>query len=71
MYDGEYRVCMVHFPTGDVTGAIREDSDGFITIYIDDQLSPEARLSKFLHEIKHMFNDDLHNSKDIREAEGE
>lgn len=69
MYDGEYRVCMVHFPTGDVTGAIREDSDGFVTIYIEDQLAPEARLTKLMHEIKHMKNDDLNNSQDIREVE--
>jgi hypothetical protein len=66
--DGEYRVYMVNFP-GDIKGAMREDADGFISVYINDWLSPKAKKAAFLHEIRHAERGDLSNNLTIREAE--
>lgn len=66
--DNEYRVYMVPLP-GDIEGAIREDCEGFASIYINDWLSPAARRKAFDHELRHMIRDDLHNNRPIKEVE--
>ena len=69
MIDGEYIVRMVNLP-GDIHGAVRLSEDGFANIYINDQLSPQARKKAFDHETKHIANDDFYNDKAINEIEG-
>lgn len=68
LYDGEYSVCLVPFP-GDIKAAVRVDCDGYPTIYINQNLSPEARKNAFLHEMRHILHNDFYNNKTIREAE--
>ena len=68
MTDGEYKVYLVNFP-GDVLGVVRIDEDGFASIYINDQLSPQAKRRVFLHEVKHIRRNDCFNGKTIREVE--
>ena len=65
----DYRVYLVKLP-GTVHGAIRIDNDGFASIYINEQLSPQAKRAAFLHEIRHLQNDDMYNDKSIYEVEG-
>lgn len=68
MIDGEYTVRMVKLP-GDIHGAVRLSEDGFANIYINDQLSPEARRLAFEHEARHVDLDDFYNDKPINEIE--
>ena len=65
----DYRVYLVKLP-GTVHGAIRIDNDGFASIYINEQLSPQAKRAAFLHELWHLRNDDMYNDKSIYEVEG-
>ena len=69
MTDDEYRVYMVKLPAT-IHGAVRVDKDGFPSIYINDDLSPKAKKAAFRHEMRHIINDDLYNSKTIQEVEG-
>ena len=69
MIDGEYCVRMIDFP-GDIHGATRLSEDGFVNIYINDQLSPMGRRRAFDHEQRHIDNDDFYNDKSIQEIEG-
>lgn len=64
----DYTVRLVMFP-GDIRAAVRLDDEGYPTIYINDALSPEAKKRAFLHELKHIENDDHYNDKPIEEAE--
>ena len=70
MNDGEFIVRMVNLP-GDIHGAVRLSEDGFANIYINDQLSPQARKRAYNHEKKHIQNDDFYNDRPINEIEGE
>lgn len=71
LYDGEYKVYMQNFHCGAITGAMTEDCDGFASIFIEDQCSPEGRRKAFRHEMRHFLNGDLYNDGDIREVESE
>ena len=64
----EYRVYMVQLP-GDIKGAVRIDEDGFASIYINDCLSPQAKKDVFLHELRHLKNNDFYNNVNIVNAE--
>ena len=68
--EDEYRVYMMPFP-GDVLGAVRLDSEGFPSIYINDALSPQAKRKVFQHELRHILRNDHYNSLTIEEAEAE
>jgi hypothetical protein len=65
----DYRVYLVKLPAT-VRGAVRIDNEGFASIYINEQLSPQAKKAAFLHEIRHLQNDDMYNDKSIYEVEG-
>lgn len=67
--DGEgYRVYMVKLP-GDVRGAVRLDEEGFASIYINDDLSPEEKRKVFRHEIRHIRRNDHFSPAPIRDIE--
>lgn len=67
--DGEdYRVYMVKLP-GDVRGAVRLDEEGFASIYINDDLSPEEKRKVFRHEIRHIHRGDHFSPALIRDIE--
>ena len=68
MFD-DYKVYLIKLPAT-VRGAVRIDNDGFASIYINEQLSPQAKKAAFLHEIRHLQNDDMYNDKSIYEVEG-
>ena len=68
MIDGEYIVRMVNLP-GDIHGAVRLSEDGFANIYINDQLSPQAKMKAYIHEAMHIKNNDFYNDKPINEIE--
>ena len=68
MNDGEYVVRLINLP-GDIKGVVRLSDDGFANIYINDQLSPEARRLAFEHETRHIDRDDFYNSEPIQKIE--
>ena len=69
MNEESYTVRLVKLP-GDIHGAVRLSEDGFINIYINDQLSPDAQRKAFEHELRHISNNDFYNDKPIQEIEG-
>lgn len=66
--EDEYRVYMVSLPPT-IRGAVRMDESGFPSIYINDNLSPQARKAALLHEIRHIERNDHTNTKSIRQVE--
>lgn len=70
LWDGDYRVYMVNFHTGAIKGAVREDDEGFASIYINEQCAPNARKKALVHEMMHILNNDLSNDRPIGEVEG-
>lgn len=68
MTEDEYRVYMIQFP-GDINAAVRVDCEGFPSIYINDALSPEAKKRAFLHELRHIEDEDFYNDRSIEEVE--
>lgn len=68
MSEDEYRVYLIKLPPT-IHGAVRVDKDGFASIYINDLLSPDAKKAAFLHEMRHLENDDLYNDSPITEIE--
>lgn len=69
MTDEDYRVYLIPFP-GDIRAAVRLDTEGFPSIYINDKLSPQAQKRAFLHEIKHIHKEDFYNAQTLRKVEG-
>ena len=70
--EGEYTVRMLNFP-GDIHACLKLTRDGseYPNVYINDQLSPPARRKAFLHEMRHLEDDDFRNEKSIDEAESD
>ena len=66
--EDEYRVYLVKLPAT-VHGAVRVDKDGFPSIYINDALSPAAKKRAFLHELRHIEDEDFYNDRSIEEVE--
>lgn len=68
--EGEYCCRPVALP-GDIHGAVMLTNDGsdFPNVYINDWLAPPARRRAFLHEMKHLENDDFYNDRSIEEVE--
>ena len=66
--DDEYRVYLVKLPAT-IHGAVRLDQDGFPSIYINDDLSPKAKKDAFVHEMRHIMEDDMYNDRPIEEVE--
>lgn len=64
----DYLVRMVKLP-GSIRGAVRLSEDGFANIYINDSLSPTAKLEVFRHELNHIKNNDFYNGKPIEDVE--
>lgn len=69
LWDGEYKVYMVDFHTCAIKGAVREDEEGFASIYINEKCAPSARKKALAHELRHIINNDLSNDRPIREVE--
>lgn len=69
LWEGDYHVYMVNFGTGAIKAAVREDENGFASIYINEQCAPSARKKALVHELRHIINNDLSNDRPIREVE--
>ena len=66
--DGDYYVRVIAMP-GCIGGATRLSDGDFANVYINDQMSPQAKKRAFLHEIRHIEKDDFFNNRSIQEVE--
>lgn len=69
LWEGDYRVYMVNFHASSIRAAVREDAEGFASIYINSECAPEAQKRALAHELRHITNNDLSNDRPIREVE--
>ena len=68
--DGDFCTRMVNLP-GCIGGATRLSDGDYANVYINDQLSPQAKRRVFLHEIRHIERDDFFNGLSIQEVESD
>ena len=61
-------VRLIDLPPG-IGGAVMEDEDGFVSIYVNARHGHYAQLDDLDHEIAHIENDDLHNDDSIEVVE--
>lgn len=62
-------VRLIDLPTG-VGGVVSEDETGFLNIYINARWGYFEQRKSLRHELRHIKDDDLHNDRTIKEAEG-
>lgn len=67
-YPDDYNVVFIRLP-GDVLSVMRQDCNGYPTIYINDQLCIEAKRVALRHELAHYFYNDFFSTDCIRSAE--
>ena len=61
-------VRLIDLPPG-IGGAVMEDEDGYLSIYVNARHGHYAQLDDLDHEIAHIENDDLHNDDPIEVIE--
>lgn len=61
-------VRLIDLPHG-IGGAVMEDEDGFVSIYVNARHGHYAQLDDLNHEITHVENNDLHNDDPIEVIE--
>lgn len=54
---------------GDVLATVSVDEDGYASIFINEQLAPEARKRAFMHELRHIRRGDMYNDHTIEDVE--
>ena len=59
---------LVDLPPG-IGGAVMEDEDGYLSIYVNSRHGYYAQLDDLDHELAHIENDDLHNDDPIEVIE--
>ena len=67
-YPDDYNVVFLRLP-GNVLSVLRLDCNGYPTVYINEQLSIEARRVALRHELAHYDADDLYSAVTIYDAE--
>ena len=66
--EGEFIVRLLDLPDH-ARGFVVYDDDGFANVYINARLMPQGRQKAAEHEIRHILNDDMYSSEDIRTVE--
>ena len=67
--NADYFIYIIRLPDC-VRGAIRLNSDGTYSMYINPDYDREAQIDTSTHELWHILRDDLYGDKDIAEIEG-
>ncbi len=70
MFNGDIVVREVTLPPG-VHGAVREDPDGIVNVYINDQDCREEKLKTLRHELRHYELHHIGSGKTVRAMETE
>lgn len=66
----DYSLHYLRFP-GDIYAVVRVDRDGYPTIYINQDLSPEASRRALAHELHHVLAGDLWSHVSIYDVEAD
>ena len=64
----EYRVRLVDLPPK-VGGMVSMDDEGFYNVYINSRLTWERQRKALRHELEHIADDDLRNTRPIEAVE--
>lgn len=64
----EYRVRLVDLPAR-VGGMVSVDDEGFYNIYLNARLTRERQRKALRHELDHIAEDDLYNTRSIEAVE--
>lgn len=64
----EYRVRLVDLPSR-VGGMVSMDDEGFYNVYINSRLTWERQREALRHELDHIADDDLYNTRPIEAVE--
>ena len=64
----EYRVRLVDLPSR-VGGMVSMDDEGFYNIYLNARLTRERQRKALRHELEHIADDDLYNTRPIEVVE--
>lgn len=64
----DYRVRLVDLPPR-VGGMVSMDDEGFYNVYINARLTRERQREALRHELDHIAEDDLYNSRPIEAVE--
>ena len=67
--DADFFVRLVPFPNGKIHGAVKPNTDGTFSVYIDINASPDVQQGAYWHEYQHIAFDDFYNDKPIEEIE--
>lgn len=65
---GEVFVFVTDMPTG-IRGHVNANKDGSYTIFINARLNHEQQIKAYLHEIKHIAEDDFYKNEDVNMIE--
>ena len=67
-YDLDIHVYYADMPYS-IKSNVVENADGSYTLYLNSRLSHEANLKGYLHELRHICNNDLEFCNDVQETE--
>ena len=67
--NADYFVYYEDFPPT-VRGVVTPNDDGTFSIFLNSRLSDSQKLLTYLHEVRHIENDDFYNGKPLQIIEG-
>lgn len=65
----DYHVYLIDMPVT-VPALVSYDCDGYPSVFINSRMSHEMQLKARLHELKHIFGDDIYSDRTIQDIEG-
>ncbi len=66
--NADYFVYYEKFPPS-VRGLVTPNEDGTFSVFINENLSDFDKLLTYIHEVKHIQNDDFYSGKPVEEIE--
>lgn len=69
LLDADYFVYYEKFPLS-IRGLVTTNDDGTFSIYLNSRLPDAWQLMAYIHEVRHIQNDDFYNGRPIEEVEG-
>lgn len=69
LLDADYFVYFWRLPLS-IHGMVSTNDDGTYTIIINDRISEANQLIAYIHEVRHIQNDDFYNGLPIKKVEG-
>jgi len=67
--NADYFVYYADFPPT-VRGVVTPNDDGTFSIFLNSRLSDSQKFLTYLHEVRHIENDDFYNGLSLQQIEG-